>query len=135
MKNGFHIVIILIVFSMASCAKIDRIPPEINSLKINGIEVSDTTYLGSGTFIVNYMISDKELVQSCKFNLKEQVNHDSAFSYLLIKEINSNQFIDEVTMYVPDSVKLNSKFFSLTLNAFDNSGNQAKQRKTIINFK
>ena len=135
MKNGFRIVISIIALSLASCAKIDRIPPEIVSLKINGFEVSDTTYVGSGSFLVNYEITDKELVQACKFNLKEQVNHDSAFAYLLIKEINASQFIDAVSMTVPDSVKQNSKFFSLTLNAFDNSGNQAKQRKTIINFK
>ena len=133
MKNGFSIIIILIVFSIASCAKIDRQRPVINWVKVNGID-ADSLFLSNGTFSVNYNITDNELIQSCRIYLQEQVNNDSAFYSLVIKDVNTNSFTDELIMVVPDSVILDSNYFSLKVDAFDNSGNQAIQRKLIINF-
>ena len=56
-----------------SCAKIDKIRPSINSLNVND-RSGDTVYIGPGTLLINYEITDNELIQSNKLKLLEQ-NH------------------------------------------------------------
>ncbi len=126
--------IVLLLFMIQSCAKIDKIRPSINSLFVND-HSGDTVYIGPGILLINYEITDNELIQSNKLKLLEQTTNDTAFFYLFIEDVNSNTYNKEITVIVPDSIKAISKFFTLTIDAFDDSGNQALQKKTIINFK
>ena len=132
MTKAFYSAFILIM--LWSCAKIDRISPTINFSQINE-QSTDTVYIGPGTLFINYEITDNELIQSNKLRLVEQTSNDSPYTYLYIEDVYSAIYNKEITIVVPDSVKEMSKFFTLTIDAFDDSGNRAVQKKTIINFK
>ena len=134
MKNVVYILSSVLFLAMLSCAKQDKNLPYISTVKINNLG-TDTVYLVQGTFEVDYQVSDDELVVDSRIRITENANPDSGFFYLNIQRINSNNYNGFDLIVVPDSVKEDSKLYLLTVDAYDNSGNEALQWEKTIYFK
>ena len=134
MKNVVYILSSVLFIAMLSCAKQDKNLPYISTVKINNLG-TDTVYLVQGTFEVDYQVSDDELVVDSRIRITENANPDSGFFYLNIQRINSNNYNGFDLIVVPDSVKEDSKLYLLTVDAYDNSGNEALQWEKTIYFK
>lgn len=134
MKWTYYILTIFLIIGVYSCNKVDRTPPEIESFKINGLEL-DTIYLGPGILDITYEVSDNEMVVDSKIKIIELANIDSGYFYLNIQKIQLNRYSGSDLVIVPDSVRVDSYKFEVTIDAFDDSGNQAIQKKILVNFK
>ena len=64
----------------------------------------------------------------------EQGNLDSGFFYLSIESVNSNSYSGLKTVMIPDSVATDSTYLKVSVDAYDDSGNQASPLTKIINF-
>lgn len=117
-----------------SCAKEDNNRPYISGLKVNDIG-TDTVYLVNGDLNVNYEISDDEIVVESKIKLVQEDNLDSGFFFLSFAQVNAKNYSGSQYIFVPDSIKKHSKLFELSIDAYDDSGNEAYQLTKLINFK
>ena len=117
-----------------SCQKIDKIGPVVETLSVNGI-FEDTIYLAPLEIYVEYEVTDDELVVDTRIRIIELANPDSGFFYLDITRANSDYFKGSNKLSIPDSILQVSKLYSLTIDAYDPSGNQAIQKKSLLHFK
>ena len=133
--NFRKLIIASFILSFAfSCAKIDNNRPYISSVKVNGVG-TDTIYLVDGTLDIVYLISDDELIVDSKIKFVQNDNLDSGFFFLSIAQVNAKNLTGNEVIVVPDTVKKHSKLFTLTVDAYDNSGNTANQLSKVIHFK
>ena len=134
MNKAKCFVVLIGLFVLYSCAKIDRNKPFIASLKVNG-DASDTVYTGELTLNISYEITDDELIVESRLKMVQQDDLDSGFFYLNISSINAKSYSGNAIIIVPDSVTVDSKLFKLSIDAYDSSGNTADPVYQIINFK
>lgn len=134
MKYSSVIILSFLLCLLYSCARVDNNLPYISGLKVNG-EGTDTIYLLEGDLNVDYLISDDELIVDSKVKLVQNDNLDSGFIFLSIVSVNSKDYTGNEEIIVPDSIKKHSKLFTLSVDAFDDSGNQAYQLSKLIHFK
>ena len=134
MRSVSYISLLLLFLLGTSCLKIDNNRPYISGLKVNDIG-TDTVYIVNGDLTISYQVSDDVTVVDTKIDMVQQDNLDSGFFYLSILSVNAKDYVVNDNVVVPDSVKKDSKLFKISVNAFDDSGNQALQVSKIINFK
>lgn len=133
--NFSKLIIASFIISLAfSCAKIDNNRPYISSVKVNGVG-TDTIYVVDGDLDIDYLVSDDELIVDSKIKFVQNDNLDSGFFYLSIVNVDSKSYSGNELITVPDSIKKHSKLFTLTVDAYDNSGNTANQLSKVIHFK
>jgi hypothetical protein len=134
MRKARVFILIAGLLAVFSCAKVDRNKPFIASLKING-DAGDTIYTGKLTLNISYEITDDVMIVDSRLKMVQQDDLDSGFFYLNITSVNARTYSGNATIIVPDSVTVDSKLFKLSIDAFDDSGNQADPIYKIINFK
>lgn len=133
MNRKVLILILLSLLTFSSCKKVDRNKPFISSIKVNG-DASDTVFTLEQSLSISYEVSDDVMIVDTKLKLVEQGNLDSGFFYLAIEPVNSNNYSGLNTVTIPDSVATDSTYLKVSVDAYDNSGNQATQLSKIINF-
>lgn len=134
MKRISTIVVIAVGLLVTSCAEIDKIAPIISSLEING-QSGDTVYIGVPNLTIEYEVSDNEFLVDSKIKIVENANLDSGYFYLNIQGLGVGSYEGMISVTIPDSVIQLSTPLTVSIDAFDDSGNQATQVKSIIIFK
>ena len=125
---------LIALITLASCARIDNTRPTINQMLINTIE-ADSIGLANGDITVTYLVSDNEEIVDSRVRCMQLNSGDSGFVFLDIRNVNAGSYSGEVNFSIPDSIQEPLTYFNITVDAFDNSANQAIQRSTIIFFK
>jgi len=134
MKRIAIIALITIALLIYSCAEIDKIAPIISSLEVNG-KSGETIYIGVPNLTIEYEVSDNEFVVDSKIKIVEDANLDSGYFYLNIQSLGVGRYEGMLTVTIPDSVFQLSTPLTISIDAFDDSGNQAIQVKSTIIFK
>ena len=134
MKRIAIIALLAIALLIYSCAEIDKIAPIISSLEVNG-KSGETIYIGVPNLTIEYEVSDNEFVVDSKIKIVEDANLDSGYFYLNIQSLGVGRYEGMLMVTIPDSVFQLSTPLTISIDAFDDSGNQAIQVKSTIIFK
>jgi len=128
------IALLLILLLNYSCVEIDKIPPTISFLEVNG-KSGETIYIGIPDLTIEYEVSDNEFVVDSKIKIVENANLDSGYFYLNIQSLGVGSYNGKFTITLPDSIFDLKPPLTISVDAFDDTGNQASQIKSIIKFR
>ena len=134
MKRNSTIALFFVVFFLYSCAKVDKEPPIISFLEVNG-KTDEVIYIGIPKLSIEYEVFDNEFVVDSKIKIVENANLDSGYFYIHIQSINANAYTGSLNVTLPDSIFQLKHQLTVSIDAFDDSGNQATQLNTIIKFR
>ena len=135
MKNPF---LFLLILSFAfACNKRDNFRPVVEYIKVDGV-LADTIFNQSFPFSSEFKLTDNDGVEEYRFEFKKTVDTMPDLHFLGIKNIGgpkeylgstiinfSNEILDTI-LY--DTLG----FYNITLDCFDKTGNQALQKKILV---
>jgi hypothetical protein len=134
MPRTIHILSLLFVLLFYSCTKVDKIKPIVSLLEVNG-KSGEIIYVGVPKLIIDYEVSDDILVVDSKIKLFETNNTDSGYISLNIQSLNTSYYRGVITIIIPDSIFDLSIPLTISIDGFDDSGNQADQLKSTIKYR
>ena len=135
MKNQF-LFLLLILFAFA-CNKRDNFKPVVEYIKVDGV-LADTIFNQSFPFSSEFNLTDNEGVEEYRFEFIKTIDSLPDLHFLEIENIGgpidylgsttvnfSNEILDTITY---DTLG----FYKITLDCFDKTGNQALQKKILV---
>ena len=135
MKKSF--LFLFILFISFACNKRDNFKPVVEYIKVNNV-LADTVFNVSFPFDSEFQLTDNEGVEEYRFEFIKTIDTLPDLHFLEIKTIGgpkdylgstivnfSNEALDTITY---DTLG----FYKITLDCFDKTGNQALQKKILV---